>query len=145
MLVKHTNGQIIDYSMIVHLPVYGDLEAVKSSEYKTEFSGDSPAEIFMEFSDGTQLHTTDFVAENQVIDALIIHDKHINEKLADIAYKASQFPLWMGEVLKVWLCHDEFTDHWTVGIDYEDDNSLGGEGYVCIDSVKVYFMPTSHG
>ena len=152
MLIKHKNGQVIDYSMIIHLPAYGDLEAVKSSEYETAFSGNDPAEIFMEFADGTQLHTADFVAENSGPSEATILDKAIITKLADMACRTSPLPMWMDEVSKVWALHDEFTDHWTIGVEYlqrgvtdpdfpEDEWPSDEDACAFINSVKVYFLP----
>ena len=152
MLIKHKNGQVIDYSMIVHLPAYGDLEAVKSSEYETAFSGNDPAEMFMEFADGTQLHTTAFVAENSGPSEVTILDKAIITKLADMAHNISPLPIWMDEVSTVWVIHDDFTDHWTVGVEYlqravtdpdfpEDEWPSDEDACAFINSVKVYFLP----
>ena len=154
MLVKHADGQVIDYSMIVQLPGFGDVEAVKSSVFKTDFSGNAPAELIMEFEDGKQIRTTDFVAENKFLDELTITDSKISKRLADVSAVLSKYGILMDEVLKVWLCHDDFSAYWTVGVDYKELSAENAdypeEGHfeetedcVYIDTVKVYFMPAT--
>ena len=141
MLIKHAYGQAIDYSFIAHLPVYGDLVAIKSSEHETEFSGDSPATLFMELPDGTQLQTTDFVAEDCSLSSIIIHDKEIHEQLKRIIYQMPEYQLFPGEMVGVWVCNNEFSSNWTVGIDFTEDFAPY-EDCAYINPVKVYFMPS---
>lgn len=141
MLIKHADCQIIDYSLITHLPVYGDLEVVKTTEHETEFSGESPAELFMELPDGTQLHTTDFVAEDCSLCSIIIHDKDIHQKLESYILKMPEYQILPGEMVGVWVCNNEFSNKWTVGIDFQMDFSPYDD-CTCINPVKVFFMPS---
>ena len=142
MLVKHKNGQVIDYSMIVHLPPYGDVEAVKSSEHETEYSGNIPAELFIEVKEGEYLRTTDFLAvhDNSLTEFTIL-DRNVIDRVADMIQEQR---VVIEEMDTVTLLHDSITsDRWSIvsfynGISF---NPAIDDDAACIDVLSAFWLP----
>lgn len=142
MLIKHKSGQVIDYSMIVHLLPYGDVEDVKSSEHKTDYSGNIPAELFIEDKEGEFLRTTDFLAVHDIfLTEFIILDRNVIDRITDIIQEKGVSIEEMGTVT---LLHDSTSsDKWTIvsfckGISF---NPFIDDDAVCIDVLSVFWLP----
>lgn len=142
MLIKHKNGQVIDYSMIVHLLPYGDVEAVKSSEHKTEYSGNIPAELFIEVKEGEFLRTTDFLAvHDNFLTEFTILDRNVIDRITDIIQEKGVSIEEMGTVT---LLHDSTSsDKWTIVSFYKgiSFNPFIDDDAVCIDVLSVFWLP----
>lgn len=142
MLIRHKNGRIIDYSMLVHLPPYGDVEAVKSSEHKTEYSGNIPAELFIEVKEGEYLRTTEFLAvHDNSLDEFTILDRDVISSIADILLEKGVAIEKMGTVT---LLHDSTSsDKWTIVSFYEgiSFNPFFEDDAACINVLGAFWLP----
>lgn len=158
MLIKHKNGQSIDYSLIARMPPFRSVKAFKSSEFHTEYSGNMPAELVINIVGNKYIRTTNFIAQyTDDLSEFEIIDKTVQTALVNMIYDGTltvQEPIPQIDVVdSVSLTYHDIKDSCVMVIHYKtmshNDNSAT-EDWIILKNIKAniepysdYFKPTS--
>lgn len=153
MLIKHKNGQSVDYSLIARMPPYRSVKAFKSSDFHTEYSGNMPAELVIKVTENKYIRTTNFVAEyDDDLSSFEILDKSVHNSLVEMICDSTlttQNPKpIIDEVINVSLAYHDIKDSCVMVIHYksisckDNDNSVAAN-WIILKDIKANIEPCS--
>lgn len=150
MLIKHKNGQVIDYSLIVRMPPYRGVQAFKTSDFETKYSGSMPAELVINIAENKYIRTTNFVAQYaDDLSEFEIIDQTVHTALINMIYDGTltvQEPKPQIDVVdSVSLAYHSTKDSCVMVIHYKsmNHNNITTEDWIILEDIKADIEPYS--